>query len=774
MERCDFASIMGILRSYIREDQEQNQTDLMYLLFDSFVSDKENLDFDFDNGLVCRWLSGQARVSPRVSGYYFEQKHRRRLAYDLYGHIIPLLSDPGMAAEKVHSLILCDPSISESKKQELTKDYPCPGEEEAAEFLAEALSFGMGREFVKRDAKRKALTAVDSLSPVVRDLIYGAEVPKPCRHFCGREKELRELHALLEENRHVFLRGMAGIGKSELAKAYAKQYKKDYTNILYIPCTGDLKQDILDLDFADDLTASSQEERFRKHSRFLRALKADSLLILDNFHATDQEELLSVLLNYRCRILFTTRNLREEAAEYELGEMEDIEALLRLFGAFYDGTEKHRETVSEIIETVHRHTLAVELAARLLDCGMLRPKSLLKKLRAEKVKLDASDHIRITKDGRAAKETYYGHIHILFALYKLSGRAQEVLRNLTLAPLTGVSERRFAGWLELPDLNTVHDLTEMGLISRLPGRRIALQPMIREVALADLPPSVRRCKPLLRSIQNICLRHGADITDYKELFGTVESTILLAEKDDSPFYIRFLEDVFPGMEGCRFENGMSVVLDALTAAVEQLPQAKPRERALILDYQAAMEKNAKRATKLGEEAIAALGPVTADTAHLAANLHSNLGGRYREANQLELARQHMEHGISLLEQYDLTGAHDIVPQIMNYAVFLSDVGKAEEALSALEKLKNLVAKYSSDRCSDYALTLETMGRIYLVIGEVCEAIEAFKQATAVYETVWEEEPERIEAKKLELFALFPQAGISYGKQLEAISKKKRA
>ena len=406
MERCDFASIMGILRSYIREDQEQNQTDLMYLLFDSFVSDKENLDFDFDNGLVCRWLSGQARVSPRVSGYYFEQKHRRRLAYDLYGHIVPLLSDPGMAAEKVYSLLLCDPSISESKKQELTRGYPCPGEEEVAEFLAEVLSFGMGREFVKRDPKRKALTADSSLSPLVQDLIYGAEVPRPCQHFCGREKELQELHALLEENRHVFLRGMAGIGKSELAKAYAKQYKKDYTNILYIPCTGDLKQDILDLDFADDLPASSQEERFRKHNRFLRALKEDSLLILDNFHATDQEDLLSVLLGYRCRILFTTRNLREGAAEFVLGEIGDMEALLTLFGAFYDGTETHRETVSEIIETVHRHTLAVELAARLLDCGLLRPKALLKKLRAEKVKLDASDHIRITKDGKAAKETY--------------------------------------------------------------------------------------------------------------------------------------------------------------------------------------------------------------------------------------------------------------------------------------------------------------------------------------------------------------------------------
>ena len=176
----------------------------------------------------------------------------------------------------------------------------------------------------------------------------------------------------------------------------------------------------------------------------------------------------------------------------------------------------------------------------------------------------------------------------------------------------------------------------------------------------------------------------------------------------------------------------------------------------------------------GEEAIAALGEVTADTAHLAANLHSNLGGRYREAKMPEQARRHLEQGISILEQYDLTGSHDMVPQIMNYAAFLTDTGEAEKALSALEKLKNLVAKYNLDRCSDYALTLETMGRIHLVIGEVCEAIEVFKQATAVYETVWEEEPERLEAKKLELFALFPQAGISYGKQLERIMKKRRA
>ena len=34
----------------------------------------------------------------------------------------------------------------------------------------------------------------------------------------------------------TFLHGIAGIGKSELAKAYAKQHRKEYTNVLSCDC----------------------------------------------------------------------------------------------------------------------------------------------------------------------------------------------------------------------------------------------------------------------------------------------------------------------------------------------------------------------------------------------------------------------------------------------------------------------------------------------------------------------------------------------------------
>ena len=60
--------------------------------------------------------------------------------------------------------------------------------------------------------------------------------------FVDVSEEIEVLHSLLEKERKVFLSGIAGIGKSELAKAYALQYKKEYTNILYLTYSGDLNR----------------------------------------------------------------------------------------------------------------------------------------------------------------------------------------------------------------------------------------------------------------------------------------------------------------------------------------------------------------------------------------------------------------------------------------------------------------------------------------------------------------------------------------------------
>lgn len=763
MEYLDFSSVITTIRKYISDAHNMNQIDMMYQLFVSFLNSKESQDFDFDNGLVYRWFNGQAKISPRITGYYMDNHKRNQLAADMHRNVLPLMYDSAMVVQEVYNILVQDTTMSDKAKNQLLQNYPCETEMDEARFLTSALCFGMERSFVKRDSNTKQLLSTGTLSPIVKDFIYDGGVPKPCRHFCGRDNELATLHQLLCDHGKVFLQGIAGIGKSELAKAYVKQHNKEYTNILYLVYTGDLKQDIIDIDFTDDLPNDDDEERFRKHNRFLRTLKEDTLLIVDNFNATaTQDGLLSVVMKYRCRILFTTRSRFNNYTSMTLEEIADSEALVCLMGCFYSDAEKYRPILEQIIQTVHSHTLAVEMSARLLETGIMEPMLLLNKLKEEKVGLDATDTIGITKDGKSQKATYYHHIRTLFSLYHLSDTETDVMRSLSLLPVTGISGRLFAHWLKLRDMNTVNDLIEKGFVQAMEGHVIALHPMVQEVAVEEIKPSITSCRTVLESLQQICLRHGEEVPYYKQLFQTIETIINLIDNDDMPFYLRFVEDVFPYMEKFHYAQGMDLVLKHLTELMKDDVVGSISDRALLMDYRACCEKKPDKAIKLEKDAIAMLAEITSDNALLAANLHANLGGMYRQSGKYEQAKQYMEQGIKLLEQFGLVPYHDSIPQITNYAVLLTEMGQPDTGLSALRKLSRVIREYNSDQTIDYASVQEAMGNICLTIGDVQQATSHFQKAMAVYEMVFEAEPDMIEAKKQALLGTYTQAGLYMG------------
>ena len=244
MNRCDFSSISTCLKNHISESNQMSQPDFLYELFEDFMDDPANQDFSMDNGLVCRWLTGQAKISPKISAYYSKPSNQKKLAETIHQNLLPLMSDCNMAMQDIYTLFIQDDTISDAKKKNLASLYK-PASSRLL-FLAKLISFGMERQFIKRDTKNQKLLAGGALSPIVLDYIMDSEVPKPCRHFIGRDKELEELYTMLEENRHVFPCGIAGIGKSELAKAYAKRYIKHYTNILYVEYTPLRKLDGID------------------------------------------------------------------------------------------------------------------------------------------------------------------------------------------------------------------------------------------------------------------------------------------------------------------------------------------------------------------------------------------------------------------------------------------------------------------------------------------------------------------------------------------------
>ena len=342
MERLDFASVMAVLRRNIPDENFGNQADFLDSLFlDMGFSPQTAMEFD--QGQVCRWINGLARLSPNIISFYQDSFNQRKLVSRIKNMLLPMMPDSAMAAQELYDLVLQAPNVSPQKKMELTDGYTFEDENDEAIFIMEILCLAMQLRFEKRDVRKKQLLTPGNLSPAVVDYIFDTDIPRPCRWFLGREQELEQLHALLVDHSKVFLHGIPGIGKSELAKAYAKRYGKEYTNVIYVNYPGDLKQAVIDLDFADDMPDESDDARFKRHNRFLRSLREDTLLIVDNFNVTaSQDQFLDVMLKYRCRILFTTRSRYENHISLEVGEL-NPDTLLELVGKFYPEAEKKQE-----------------------------------------------------------------------------------------------------------------------------------------------------------------------------------------------------------------------------------------------------------------------------------------------------------------------------------------------------------------------------------------------------------------------------------------------
>lgn len=755
MSRCDFYSIMQIITGYISEAKALSQTELVYQLFTEFAN--ENDDFDFDQGRVNRWLKGKDPISPTITRFYLQDGYAEYLASDLEEKIFPLMTDFAKAAQEIFDLLMNDISVSDKKKTDLTELYPPQNPTDTADFISGVMLFGMERKFQKREIK---LLSSGTLSPIATDLIMSGDVPNPCKHFCGRDSELEELHTLLEKHGKIFITGLAGIGKSEFAKFYAKTHKKDYTNILYFKYHDSLQALIEDMDFADDLPTDDNTTRFKKHNRFLRSLTPDTLLIIDNFNTTAANEpQLDVLMKYNCKIIFTTRSRFEVGYTYELNEITDLESLISLAAFFYTNTPNQRKIVESIIETVNRHTLSVELSARLLQTGILEPDEVLARLSENTAAPDASDKIMLTKDGHTKKATYHAHIQTLFSLFALSDELQAVMRFAAFIPAEGIRARLFAKLIGLENMDAINDLTELGFIQNPEMDLITLHPLVQEIITADLSPDTDNCRTLLDNIHRIGLQHGVDISYYTALFEITENVadkITVCDKTD---YLLFVEDAFAYMEKYRYASGMKKLLTVMTNLLSDEALGTPNDRALLLNDQASCEGllngNYRKAIELEKRALKLCN--ADDNLQLAANLNMNLGYLYQADGQFEPAKSSMEKAMQIIAELN-EPSHDVVIMSRNYARLLAETGEARRAVTALQKCAELIKSVSSEQSSDYADVVFDIAAIRLQLGDVQDANSQFSRAFKVYRKVLLDDD--IREKAALAVKYFERAGIS--------------
>ena len=123
MNRYDFSSISTCLKNHISESNQRSQPDFLYELFEDFMDDPANQDFSMDNGLVCRWMTGQAKISPKISAYYSKPSNQEKLAHTIHQNLLPLMSDCNMAIPQIanYAMFLTEQQEPERGISELQK-----------------------------------------------------------------------------------------------------------------------------------------------------------------------------------------------------------------------------------------------------------------------------------------------------------------------------------------------------------------------------------------------------------------------------------------------------------------------------------------------------------------------------------------------------------------------------------------------------------------------------------------------------------------------------
>lgn len=122
MDRCDFSSIMTCLKNHISESNQMNQPEFLYEVFEDFMDSPESKDFSFDNGLVCRWMTGQAKISPKISTYYVKPSKQEKLAETIQQNLLPLMTDCSKATYYNHILTLFSLYSISQEQQDIMRD----------------------------------------------------------------------------------------------------------------------------------------------------------------------------------------------------------------------------------------------------------------------------------------------------------------------------------------------------------------------------------------------------------------------------------------------------------------------------------------------------------------------------------------------------------------------------------------------------------------------------------------------------------------------------
>lgn len=707
--RITFSNVIGVLLENKKKTYAQYR-----MIEDIFFDCLSNMDLfekdDFEKNVTySRWCTGDRPIPKEILSFY-DNAGFDGIQNNIQDDVIPNLINVPATRELLLELVADSVDVIGTKKANefarITDD---------AELITALIRYAILND---HDSKHTLL------SPDLSDILLSNRLPSANCYFIGRKEELKAVAKALQDHNPVFITGTAGMGKSELVKTYAKKNEKKYTNIIHLFYGGDLKKCVAHMEFSDDTADMSEEMLFDKHMRILKKLHSDSLIIIDNFNVLPKEDaFFKEFIKLNCKILVTSRCNISQYETIKISEMDADTELIELFYKHCPSAKSSQDVVKEIIQTVGCHTLTVCLSALSLTASGMEPEELLAELKTCGLNITSGEDVELYKDDDLTDGLMIEHLSKLLQLGKLSNQQLDILRNLSLLPVSGVIKNSFKNWMKLDNLTDMNHLIKYGFINEdTDNKKISLHPLLQEVIAIETMPTVTACSTLLDNLHLICLAHGLELRRPENVIASLISVTERIIVDDGAYFLLFLQDVFPYLDKYLVSDYLPKLTERISYVMEEYKLESPCDKALLLDYKAEcflLKKDYGNAVKKREKAINIMEKLhTKDadmrTTNLLSNLYNNLSNTYLLMKRGNEAAKALRTAFNIRIEYahlGLTESHDSLQQMMNLINMLllaKDVGNAK---IVLEQYETLVLEHLSDTSLDYGICKLSQGII---------------------------------------------------------------
>ena len=342
-------------------------------------------------------------------------------------------------------------------------------------------------------------------------------------HFvqAAREDIFHQLDTAFQDNHVVFLQGIGGIGKSEIAKHWALQKKRDGTfdTVVFAQLNADTNSsNVLSLITNDtvfviggEFHCRDEEETIeayfqRKLAKIKQITDERTLIIIDNYDIDDQ--MMASLFSGTYRLLVTTRN-RPGGYDFPIIPVPEIPVLQHLKQVFINNLDGGREDISEndpyiekLFSLVSNHTLAIEILAKSLVNSTDTPASLFQKISnpAQHTLIQNLDGL-VERNFSGDPQPAFDCIRLLFGLSRLENDSDyeyksQVLVFMAAMPTSGIDLSLFNRWSDSKIIHAKNSLVRKSWLRQDTANGVtflSMHPLIREIVWSELKPSLEKC-----------------------------------------------------------------------------------------------------------------------------------------------------------------------------------------------------------------------------------------------------------------------------------------